>query len=190
MLPSWMRKKSIFRRWWRAEHRPSSVLYSSSRSLSGSDKNAERRGSQVNYQRAPLESDFGDLALASSVAAQNAASSEVLLTRIRAHMREEFSRLPNNILLTDGATLYYRGEERAQGRRTVRYDYHWPRALDGFEIDIPEGREAGGGGFVSRCGRDAADGNAIGGLANYATVDRLSVPSSLRMTWITRSLAR
>jgi hypothetical protein len=152
------------------------------------------------------------LALASSVAAQNAASNEGLLTRIRAHMREDFSRLPNytclettdrfyrflgrqktilhsldtvrleivysdhhewyaapgdknfsvtdpfqfitrgmigngifavllnNILLLDGATIHYGGEERVQGRRSVRYEYHWPRALGGFEIDIPEGR--------------------------------------------------
>jgi hypothetical protein len=152
------------------------------------------------------------LAVASNVSAQNAASNDVLLTRVRAHMREEFSRLPNytclettdrfyrflrrpenrirpldtvrleivysdhrewyaapgdknfsetdpfrfitqgmigngifgvllnNILLSDGATFYYRGRESIQGRQTVRYDYRWPRALGGSEIDIPEGK--------------------------------------------------
>ncbi|HEY6347558.1 MAG TPA: hypothetical protein VIY49_39210 [Bryobacteraceae bacterium] len=152
------------------------------------------------------------LALASSVVAQNAASHEVLLTRIRAHMREELSRLPNytclettdrfyrflgrqktklrpldtvrleivysdrhewyaapgdknfsetdpfrfitrgmigngifgvlldNILLSGGATFSYRGEERLEGQKAIRYDYRRPRALGGFEIEIPEGK--------------------------------------------------
>ena len=154
------------------------------------------------------------LALASSVAAQKAVSNEVLLTRITAHMREEFSRVPNytclettdrfyrfsgrqkkenkilsldtvrleivysdhhewyaapgdknfsetnsmrfitqgmigngifavllnNILLSGGATFLYRGEERIEGRKAVRYDYRWPRALGGFEINMTEGR--------------------------------------------------
>jgi hypothetical protein len=155
------------------------------------------------------------LALTSSVAAQDAASNGILLARIRAHVREEFSRLPNytclettdrfyrlgrqksksiqskilpldtvrleivysdrrewyaapgdksfsetnpvqfitrgmigtgifgllvnNILLSDGATFHYGGQENIEGRRAIRYDYRRPRALGGFEITTPEG---------------------------------------------------
>jgi hypothetical protein len=46
------------------------------------------------------------LALASIVAAQNAASNEVLLTRIKAHMREEFSRVPNYTCLETTDRFY------------------------------------------------------------------------------------
>jgi hypothetical protein len=51
-----------------------------------------------------------------------------------------FAVLLNNILLSRGATFSYRGEERIEGRKAVRYDYRWPRALGGFEIGLPEGR--------------------------------------------------
>jgi hypothetical protein len=51
-----------------------------------------------------------------------------------------FGILVNNILLSDGATFHYRGEESIEGRRAIRYDYRRPRALGGFEIDVTGGR--------------------------------------------------
>ena len=45
-----------------------------------------------------------------------------------------FGILLNKILLSPGATFSYRGEDRIEGRKAVRYDYRWPRVLGGFEI--------------------------------------------------------
>ena len=51
-----------------------------------------------------------------------------------------FAVLLNNILLSGGATFLYRGEERIEGRKAVRYDYRWPRSLGRDEINLNEGR--------------------------------------------------
>jgi hypothetical protein len=39
-----------------------------------------------------------------------------------------------------GSLLRSADKERIEGRKAVRYDYRWPRALGGFEINMTEGR--------------------------------------------------